>query len=873
MMKVMNVLLAVCGLSVMAADVRVRVADGVPQLQVDGVPVRARWFFGGPEAQQLVVKPGGQWIEFDTAVEEPGNTPLTMHFRFDHKPTNIWLDRFEVIDKTDGTVFYKADDFNQTLDKLDADWMYFPRDERNTVGTFGIDPTGGLDGGPALHVTLKDPTNGKWPDFHFYTVAKPMNLQDGHIYKVKVWIKTDVETKFIFAGYRPASPVFIRRLRSNMIGGMFRSQVAFAHEAGVDFITPSVPMPWPKEGEEISWRQVDAVVEQVLMANPQAKIIPRVGLEPPQWWKDENPGETMKWLENKINHGSVVSVSSLKWRKEAGEHLRALIEYMDTKYPDTMAGYHPCAQNTSEWFYRDSWQQEFHGYSDCEQAGFRRWLAKKYGTDAALQAAWRNPNVTLATAVTPLPKERREAAVYGMLLLPGEAQPVLDHNLFLQDEMTDALMSIAHVVRDATKGHKLSVYFYGYGFEFSTMGRMSACGHLAMRRLLECPDIDILCSPLSYYDRLSGGGGHIMTVCESVTNSGKMWLVEDDTRTYLAAGGSLGGLSDYVRTPWESHQVLLRNTGEEIVRNLACWWMDLCTLGWYNDRELWKEMRRLGPMEVQKLAKPMPYRPPVAVVFDEYSAAYTKDGGRVSGPMIGHQRKETSHLGAASGQYLLDDLLAGKVSSKLLMMLNPWVLDDAKRAQLKKVIDGRFVFWLHAPGIMDPVKGLDLAASKALTGYELVRVENAETVITATATARGRELGLPENWPVMARTPLLMAVKPVDGDEILATWPDGSAAVVMRANSIYCGTPRYPWALARLAAQRAGIHLYTDTDCVFYTDGMNMVLHGTKDGVVTISLPRKAIVYDVVTDKAVTTEAVDKLEVPLKFAETRILRY
>jgi hypothetical protein len=71
MMKVMNVLLAVCGLSVMAADVRVRVADGVPQLQVDGVPVRARWFFGGPEAQQLVVKPGGQWIEFDTAVEEP----------------------------------------------------------------------------------------------------------------------------------------------------------------------------------------------------------------------------------------------------------------------------------------------------------------------------------------------------------------------------------------------------------------------------------------------------------------------------------------------------------------------------------------------------------------------------------------------------------------------------------------------------------------------------------------------------------------------------------------------------------------------------------------------------------------------------------
>ena len=39
-MKLMNVLLSMCGLSVMAADVRVRVADGVPQLQVDGVPPR-----------------------------------------------------------------------------------------------------------------------------------------------------------------------------------------------------------------------------------------------------------------------------------------------------------------------------------------------------------------------------------------------------------------------------------------------------------------------------------------------------------------------------------------------------------------------------------------------------------------------------------------------------------------------------------------------------------------------------------------------------------------------------------------------------------------------------------------------------------------
>ena len=80
---------------------------------------------------------------------------------------------------------------------------------------------------------------------------------------------------------------------------------------------------------------------------------------PPSWWLNENPIELMKWdSENK--YGKYASVSSLKYRRDAGERLRLVIEHLEEKYPDHIAGYHPCGQETHEWFYHFSWEQVYH---------------------------------------------------------------------------------------------------------------------------------------------------------------------------------------------------------------------------------------------------------------------------------------------------------------------------------------------------------------------------------------------------------------------------------------------------------------------------------------------------------------------------------
>ena len=112
---------------------------------------------------------------------------------------------------------------------------------------------------------------------------------------------------------------------------------------------------------------------------------------------------------------------------------------------------------------------------------------------------------------------------------------------FQQSEMADHVAALTAACRRGTAGGKLVVFFYGYVFEFGAIvNDPSTSGHYALRRVLNCPDIDVLCSPISYFDRGLGQSGPAMTAAESVALAGKMWLSEDDTRTYLGTGRAPG---------------------------------------------------------------------------------------------------------------------------------------------------------------------------------------------------------------------------------------------------------------------------------------------------------------------------------------------
>ncbi len=511
----------------------------------------------------------------------------TMHFRFGNTPGDVFLDDIRVVDMDTSRNLIPRCDFEAGAESFKRDWTFWPTGEQNTVGTAQVEVRGGRGGSGGLHIKLVKPSTGKWPDFHIYHHTR-LKIVKEHRYHVSFWVKAEPARDLTVAFYRPGQTY-------TRLGGPpdpLESQVKLAAEAGVNFVSFPIEMPWPKPGEMVDWSGVDSACEMVLRANPNALMLPRMGMDPPGWWCAAHPEEMMQWEDG--HRGKAVVASSL-YRREAAARLSALVTHLESRFPEAIAGYHPCGQNTGEWFYEDTWNSPLNGYAPADLREWRQWLKNRYRNDSTLQHEWGDPAITFESATVPL-AAARHAAPAGIFRDPAAERIAIEWAEFQQETMADCVCEFARVVRQASRGQKLVVFFYGYVFEFAAVQNGPATsGHYALRRVLNSPDIDVLCSPISYFDRGPGQSAPSMTAAESVALAGKLWLNEDDTHTYLATGGQPGS-ADHVTTIEETNHELTRNVAQEAMRNFGTWWMDLGATGWFNDPAMWTVMKRLRPI-------------------------------------------------------------------------------------------------------------------------------------------------------------------------------------------------------------------------------------------------------------------------------------
>ena len=654
---------------------------------------------------------------------------------------------------------------------------------------------------------------------------------------------------------RPLAPLmlFVNLTGANPEGGL--STVRRAAAAGINivsFVNHAFPLPRP--GEPADYSSWDAQVEAIVLANPNALLIPRFGMDNvPGWWAQENAEEMMLY-EN--GERGMPSMASQKWKRDAGEAMRLLVRHLEQKYGDHMLGYHPCGQHTGEWFYDRSWEGLLTGFEAPMTAAFRQWI----GGD----------EVTAPTA------GERHVAGLGALLDPAAQRRLVDFLAFEQAAMVEPLEYFARIIKQETAGRKLVVYFYGYVFELSALpAGPSASGHLALARLLECKDVDIVCSPISYGDRQPGGAGMFMAAVDSVQLHGKLWLNEDDTRTYLSTPEDGYGRAATLQETLAVHD---RNLARIAVRGAACWWMDLPGAGWLDSVEIWDNCGRLKRLYDSLAPARRPYRPEVAVVVDEESLLHLAYGRQVSMPLVHEIRRELYRMGVPLGFYLLSDVCAGKVPwPKVYIFLDAIALDEAQRRALVQQVrqPGKTAVWFYIPGFIAGTR-----ASAELTS-ELIGMEVREETAPVSAQAivsREAQALLPgvrvgeEFGPAEALSPLLYVTDV--GARPLATYlATGRIAAALKriggATSVFIGTLRATPSLLREVARLAGAHAYLRSDDFVMADSGIVAVHAASEGEKVLALPETCVLRDALSGAEVAPSG-KRLRLQMRQGETRV---
>ncbi len=840
------ILILATGSANAALTVRVQPTPGGPQIHVNGKPVPPRFFFGVPRSGTSTIDEIWMQHAFEFTPGADVKSAGTLHFRFGQLAGEVWLADVRIVDVETGSDVLSPGSFaaTQTFNEV---WNLWPPGEKNTVGWVAV--TNGV-----LHVTLTNPPAGTWPDFHLHSHLG-LSFSANRKYRVMFRARATPKRQIHPAVYQVNNGEYIS------IGGPpgpLLDQVALARDADVNLVSFSAPNCWTSPEQPMDWRPLDDLCRQIVEVNPKVLLVPRVNANAPDWWLQRHPEALMVYDTHQPGH--FASVSHRAYRAVAAAHLEQLCRHLTEAFPNHFAGVHPCGQNTGEWFYEGSWERPLSGYDPATREAFRAWLKARGDTN-------------FATAEAPTADERR-AHPNGFLRDPVPELRLIEFARFQQREMANMVLALAAAARRGSDGQKLVVFFYGYQFEFPPLANGApTSGHYALTPVLQSKDIDILCSPISYFDREWLGTAPCMSPAESVRNAGILWLNEDDSRIHLDTRTTEhvqeGGLVNLRQT----QQVMLRNTAQAALRGFGTWWMDLPGEGWFNDAAIWEEQKRLMPVEHAMLKRARPFTPEIAAIVGGDSMCHLTGGSGVAAkPLIYDARAALGRCGAPYGQFTLADALAGKVPAKLQIFLAAWSLTPSERRaltvnRLPKITRG----WCYAPGYLLPDRA-DIAAMNEVTGFKHRTVSATSTEVTPTEA--GRKVGLTQPWGPKETIQPLFTVE-ANPAETLAAYKDGSPAVAVRHSQrgldIFIGVPALTPELVRAVARMASVQLFTEENAAVWVAERFLSIQAHKNGPFVIQTGRSHTVVDALTGASLGRGP--SLTLPMEAGEVRVLRY
>ncbi len=356
-------------------------------------------------------------------------------------------------------------------------------------------------------------------------------------------------------------------------------------------IHPFAPGIFDKKGSP-DFSFFDGEMKKLLDICPEAMVFPRVDMAMPLWWLEEIPDELLC--------GEYVRprecFASQKWLADVKELLYQFVRHLETAdYAPHIIGYQLSDGQTQEWmpFIRESVSGK------AETGGFARWMAEN------------RPGTEVAGLPDP---ETSDAGI------------VKDYYEYVGDTVADAICTLSSFVKEITGRRAAVGCFYGYTTEIT----FPSGGHTALSKVLRCPDVDFICSPVSYAEgRARGTDMPPMPPIDSVRLHGKLYFTEADIRTYLSDFPGVtrpGSVEEgtYLSPIWKGDpdpdvsraQVRLAFL-RVITTSEALWWFDMWG-GWYRDEGIMRDMKRFSEIyRVSMNDHKRESRAEAAVIIDE----------------------------------------------------------------------------------------------------------------------------------------------------------------------------------------------------------------------------------------------------------------
>ncbi len=641
------------------------------------------------------------------------------------------------------------------------------------------------------------------------------------------------------------------------------------------------------------YTQLDQRVAMVLKSNPDALIIPRVNLGTPRWWLDAHPEAlevlhdgNVKYTEPNRNptqpkDRAFPALASAEWRALINEGLRRLVAHMESApYANQIFGYELTGLDTEEWYHWSAGSDQLAGYSAHTVAAFRAWLAMRYESDAALQAAWGRADMTRENATVPSYAARTAAT--GPLRAPVAQRDVIDFYRFYNELVPETVDHFAKTVKEATAGQKVVGAFYGYMYEFQGDPEYghNALGHFASR-----PNIDFMAVTASYFNRAPGtGGDYLRAPLLSLWRGGKVWYHDNDTVSVL--GRKMHGLdAPGGNASWEGQMALLgmadsiegskwmfrRGAGFALCAGIYNAFFDLHG-GYFDDPELMQEIASLNRIHTRAATKDRSSMAEVLVISDEVSCDYFPFRSPALAECLLPPQHRLVQLGAPVDHVLLDDVAGMDLSRyKLIIVLNAVRVPDEARATLL-AHPAATILWCFAPGIFGGAQSGE-AAMQSLTRLPVRAAAHPADMRTLRLEGGLGNIGV---WPTAELSTRCGHYDVGDGEmTVLGRYVDDGAIAVAATpdkRSLYSATPNLPTGAFRALAQAAGVHLYTDREDTFYCNASYLTLHANGAGTRVLSFPRAVDLFDPDTG-ATVAEGIAKYELTMQHGETRLFAW